>query len=141
MRKTIVVLIAGAVIIAGGLIYYFTHAFERTGEQGIGAQASALPQLLQNISYPDPQTEPFAVIEHADVNPYGINTFLNQEVEIAKREQQLRLISEAGFAWIRQEFPWQDIEIHKRGDFIDRRNDPNGVDAWAKYDNIVELAE
>jgi polysaccharide biosynthesis protein PslG len=141
MRKTLVISFAAAVLIAAGLIYYFTHAFELTGEQGIGAQASALPQLLQNLSFADPKTEPFAVIEHADVNPYGINTFLHQEVEIIKREEQLRLISEAGFVWIRQEFPWQDIEIHERGDFVDRRNDPNGVDAWAKYDNIVDLAE
>jgi hypothetical protein len=50
------------------------------------------------------------------------------------------MISEAGFKWIRQEFPWEDIEIHGKGDFEDRRNEPYRS-AWAKYDNIVELAE
>ncbi len=126
---------------AGGLIYYATQAFELTGEEGTGSQVSALPQLAQNILYPPLRLDPYAEIEHADVNPFGINTFLHQEVEVAKRERQVRLISEAGFHWLRQEFPWQDIEIHGRGDFIDRRNDPDGIDAWAKYDNIVELAE
>ncbi|MCP4425485.1 MAG: glycoside hydrolase family 5 protein, partial [Chloroflexi bacterium] len=55
----------------------------------------------------------------------------------------LQLINEAGFRWIRQEFVWEDIEIHGKGDFEDRRNvDSIGVvDAWAKYDNIVEWAE
>jgi hypothetical protein len=57
------------------------------------------------------------------------------------------MIADAGFHWIRQEFPWEDIEIHGKGDFVDRRNDLDGdgqvdpVDAWAKYDNIVALAE
>jgi hypothetical protein len=57
------------------------------------------------------------------------------------------MIADAGFHWIRQEFPWEDIEIHGKGDFVDRRNDLDGdgqvdaVDAWAKYDSIVALAE
>src|SRR5262245_15453687 len=129
MRKSILIVIAVLLLVIAGLTYYATHAFELSGEEGRGGQIAALPQLIQNITYPAPLTEPFAVIDHADVNPYGINTFLHQEVEPAKREQQLKLISEAGFHWIRQEFPWQDIEIAGRGDFIDRRNDPNGVDA------------
>jgi hypothetical protein len=141
-RISTYLLIALIVIaITGGLAYYATHAFELTGEEGIGSQTSALPQLLQNVIYPPLRLEPYADIAHTDGNPYGINTFLHQEVEVAKREEQLRLISEAGFHWIRQEFPWQDIEIHGRGDFTDRRNNPDGIDAWDKYDNIVELAE
>lgn len=83
---------------------------------------------------------------HAGVNPFGINVFLNQEVEVEKRDRSLQMISDAGFAWIRQEFPWEDIEIHGKGDFVDRRNDLDGdgevdsINAWAKYDNIVDLA-
>ncbi|MFW6082710.1 MAG: hypothetical protein ACOC8C_01510, partial [Chloroflexota bacterium] len=69
------------------------------------------------------------------------------EVEEAKRERSLQMIADAGFKWIRQEFPWEDIEIHGKGDYVDRRNDLTGdgevdpVDAWAKYDNIVSLSE
>ena len=48
--------------------------------------------------------------------------------------------TDAGFRFMRQEFQWEDIEIHAKGDFVDRRNDEDGVDAWAKYDNIVDLA-
>ncbi|MBZ0308789.1 MAG: hypothetical protein K8I82_22170, partial [Anaerolineae bacterium] len=60
---------------------------------------------------------------------------------------QMQLVAEAGFGWIRQEFPWEDIEIHGRGDFTDSRNDLDGdgkvdtISAWDKYDHIVTLTE
>ncbi len=116
-------------------------AFNQTGETQPLSQALGLAQLALNATHPPLQLDPYAAIDYTGVNPYGINTFLQQEVEPAKRDEQLRLISEAGFHWIRQEFPWADIEISRRGDFVDRRNDPTGVDAWAKYDDIVSLAE
>jgi hypothetical protein len=50
------------------------------------------------------------------------------------------MIADAGFHWVRQEFPWEDIEIHGKGDFEDRRHEPHRS-AWEKYDNIVDLAE
>jgi hypothetical protein len=50
------------------------------------------------------------------------------------------MAAEAGYQWLRQEFPWEDIEIHGKGDFEDRRHEPYRS-AWAKYDQIVELAE
>jgi hypothetical protein len=82
-----------------------------------------------------------APIAYSGVSPFGVNTFLEQEVEPAKRERQMQMIAAAGFKWIRQEFAWADIEIAAKGDFTDRRNDPRGVDAWAKYDDIVALAQ
>lgn len=96
---------------------------------------------------PRPETASYVPIDHTGVNPFGINVFLNQEVEPWKRERTVQMVAEAGFHWLRQEFPWEDIEIHGKGDFTDRRNDLDGdgevdpVDAWAKYDQIVELAE
>jgi hypothetical protein len=104
-------------------------------------------QLAANILHPQPQTAPDVPVAHAGVNPFGINVFLNQEVEPEKRERSVQMIADAGFHWLRQEFPWEDIEIHGKGDFVDRRNDLDGdgqvdaVDAWAKYDQIVGLAE
>ena len=138
--------LATLVILAGvGLIaargWLRQQAFDFTGEESLGPQLLGTAQLALNLTTPPLDLQPDAPIRFAGVNPYGINTFLQQEVDPAKRDEQLSLISEAGFRWIRQEFPWQDIEIHGRGDFIDRRNDPNGIDAWAKYDNIVSLAK
>ncbi len=111
-----------------------------TGEESPAGQLRGFVEYLGNFTRAMPQTRPEIVPALAQVNPYGVNTFLQQEVEPAKREQQARLIAEAGFHWIRQEFPWEDIEIHGRGDFEDRRHEPYRS-AWEKYDHIVELAE
>ncbi len=122
-------------------------AFERTGEEEFLSQARGLLQWAANPLHPSPDTADYAPMAHAGVNPFGINVFLNQEVEEAKRDRSLQMIADAGFRWVRQEFPWEDIEVHGKGDFVDRRNDLTGdgqvdpIDAWAKYDNIVELAE
>ncbi len=114
--------------------------FELTGESESLPQVRGLFQYLSNLARPAPQTDDFAIIAHAGVNPFGVNTFLQQEVEPAKRERQMQMIRDAGFRWIRQEFTWEDIEIHGKGDFEDRRNDPPRS-AWEKYDHIVDLAE
>ncbi|MCZ7542878.1 MAG: cellulase family glycosylhydrolase [Anaerolineae bacterium] len=117
-----------------------------TGEEAPLAQVRGLVEYLGNFTRQQPQLDTSTRPAHADVNPYGVNTFLQQEVEPAKRERQVQMIAEAGFHWLRQEFPWEDIEIHGRGDFVDRRNDldgdgqPDPVNAWAKYDDIVDLA-
>jgi hypothetical protein len=118
-----------------------------TGEEQPLAQVRGMVEWLGNFTRLQPNTAPMTPIDHVAVNPFGINTFLEQEVEPEKRERQVQMIADAGFHWLRQEFPWEDIEIHGRGDFIDRRNDldgddvPDPVDAWAKYDQIVDLAE
>jgi hypothetical protein len=121
--------------------------FGVTGEEELPGQIRGLVQRGTDFLHPEPDTARYAAMPHADVNPFGINVFLNQEVEESKRDRSLQMVADAGFKWIRQEFPWEDIEIHGKGDFVDRRNDVDGdgeldaVDAWAKYDNIVTLAE
>jgi hypothetical protein len=50
------------------------------------------------------------------------------------------MAANAGYHWLRQEFPWEDIEIHGKGDFEDRRHEPYRS-AWEKYDQIVAAAE
>ncbi len=124
-----------------GLIY--NALWELTGEETPLAQMRGFVEYLGNFTRPQPNTAPDVPIQHVEVSPYGVNTFLQTEVEPAKRERQVQMIADAGFKWIRQQFPWEDIEIHGRGDFNDRRNvDAVGViSAWDKYDNIVDLAE
>ncbi|MEA3375582.1 MAG: hypothetical protein U9R72_05220 [Chloroflexota bacterium] len=121
--------------------------FERTGEEKLLGQLRGILQRATDFLHPQVDTADYAPMPHAGVNPFGVNVFLNQEVEEEKRDRSLQMIADAGFGWIRQEFPWEDIEVHGKGDFVDRRNDLDGdgeidpVDAWAKYDNIVDLAE
>ena len=114
----------------------------QTGEDSPGSQLRAVWNLALEQTRPPLQLAPDAKIDYYDglTGAPGVNTFLHQEVEETKRAQQLQMVADAGFQWIRQPFPWQDIEIHGKGDFEDRRNEPH-ISAWAKYDNIVGLAE
>lgn len=77
-------------------------------------------------------------IDHTDVNPLGVNIFLEKEVDPANVEKSLQMVQDAGLEWVRQNFLWNDIEISGKGDFMDRRGPGPWVDAWAKYDRIVE---
>lgn len=114
--------------------------WRHTGEEELLAQIKGFTDLLSDRLRPPLTLAPDVEIQHADVNPFGVNTFLEQEAEPAKRELAIRMAAEAGFHWLRQEFPWEDIEIHGKGDFEDRRHEPYRS-AWEKYDHIVETAE
>ena len=95
-----------------------------TGEEALLPQVRGVFQLVSGLTRPQPKTRPHVPVSHTDVCPFGVNVFLEQEVEPEKRERTLQMISEAGFKWIRQEFPWEDIEIHGQGDIEDRRHEP-----------------
>lgn len=69
--------------------------------------------------------------------PVGVNTFLEQEVESAKRRRALAMARDAGFGAIRQQFPWAEIEPDAKGVYWDARW---GRSTWDKYDEIVDLA-
>jgi len=114
--------------------------FGVTGEESLPAQLRGGFEWLGNLTRPRLETQDMVPVNHTGMSPYGVNVFLEQEVEPAKREQSVRMVAEAGFHWIRQEFPWEDIEIHGKGDFEDRRHEPYRS-AWEKYDNIVDLAD
>jgi len=109
-----------------------------TGEEEPTAQVKALGALGASLFQPARDTQPYAAIEQVGVNPYGVNTFLEQEVEEAKVRRSLEMVRDAGFGWIRQEFPWEDIEISAKGDFWDHQWDHS---AWDKYDRIVDISQ
>ncbi|MDX1614098.1 MAG: hypothetical protein R3300_07280 [Candidatus Promineifilaceae bacterium] len=139
MRGRIVPLAALSLLLLG-LWPNAGSLYELTGEESLPGQVRGLAQWFYTAARPQPQQAPAADPTPAAISPFGMNTFLEQEVLPEVRARSLALLSEAGFGYIRQQFPWEDIEIHAKGDFIDRRNVPEGIDAWAKYDNIVELA-
>ena len=109
-----------------------------TGEEDLKEQIKGTLALAYlKLSQPAVKTEPLTPMPFTGLCPYGVNTFLEQEVEVTKIERSLQMLSQSGFCWIRQEFPWEDIEISAKGDYWDHKWD---VDAWAKYDRIVNLA-
>ena len=80
--------------------------FNWTGEEDpIEQVKGAGALLLLRLTQPPIETKPFVPIAHTGVNPYGVNTFLEQEVEEEKVRLSLEMIRDAGFKSIRQEFP------------------------------------
>lgn len=146
LRKHWFFVTLGTIIVGGLAIWQFGRSalnnwvIYQTGETALPAQIRALGLAALYRLHAQPELQPGNRPQLAAVNPYGINTFLEQEVEPAKREQQFKLLAQAGFYWARQEFPWYDIEIHGKGDFEDRRHAPTRS-AWEKYDQIVALSQ
>jgi hypothetical protein len=152
-KNSIAAGLAAIVLLAGLWLDLRSHGlawellWNLTGETSPQGQLLGATQYLANYTRNAPRTDATTEIQHIPENPFGVNTFLQTEALPENRDRQLAMIEEAGFGWIRQEFPWEDIEIHARGDFTDRRNDLNGdgqpdeISAWEKYDNIVDLAE
>jgi hypothetical protein len=132
-------------LFARGRVWQFLYY--QTGEETPFAQVRGAIELLGNLIRSQPDTAPLTPIQHKNDIPFGINTFLQKEVEEPKIRAMLQMINEAGFAWLRQEFPWEDLEVDGRGQFSDTRNDYNGdgikdtIDAWQKYDRMVNLTE
>jgi hypothetical protein len=142
MHKYIWPIIAVLVVVIG-LAAWASNSrdlFYVTGEEDPLPQLTGVTQFAFNLVRPPLQLADDVPVTHAGVNPFGVNTFLQNEVDPHKRHLAMELVANAGFSWIRQEFPWEDIEIHGPGDFVDRRHDPPRP-AWEKYDHIVDLAE
>jgi len=135
------ILIIAIVVLIVSLWPDANSLYDLTGEEAWRGQLAGVVHWINTAVRPQPELATQADINYGDISPQGVNTFLQQEVEPEKRAKSLEMAKAAGFNFIRQEFQWEDIEIHGKGDFIDRRNDSAGVDAWAKYDNIVDLAE
>jgi polysaccharide biosynthesis protein PslG len=79
---------------------------------------------------------PLRTIPDTDVNPYGANFFLQYEAEPWKVDKTLQMAREAGLGWVKQHFPWEDIELRK-GKFW---NDQLNKSTWEKYDRIVDTS-
>ena len=145
LRQTMLLWIG--LLILGGLIFLLvqlplarTWLWQQTGEEALAAQLKGVSDLAAAWLRPQLDLAPTVAIQHRDLNPFGVNVFLEQEVEAAKRERAVQMAAAAGFHWLRQEFTWEDIEIHGKGDFEDRRHQPYRS-AWDKYDHMVALAE
>lgn len=81
-------------------------------------------------------TAPVEQSQHIPANPYGVNVFLHKEVEAWKIEQTLKMVADANIQWVKQQFPWQEIEFQKNYFHDDKWN----KSAWEKFDRIVDLA-
>jgi polysaccharide biosynthesis protein PslG len=98
---------------------------------------------LDNAWYRGVVTAPTAgVSEYAANATLGVNLFNVQfEPDPAVVERSFAETAKIGATVARIQMPWEDVEIHARGDFEDRRNPEHIRNAWEKYDHIVAMAE
>ena len=113
--------------------------FDLTGEERFFPGVKGLSDITADWMRPEVTLAEQMPAAHSGVNPFGVNVFLEQEPSPDVRETVVKMASEAGYRWLRQEFVWEDIEIHGKGDYVDRRHEPFRS-AWEKYDHIVDLA-
>ena len=71
-----------------------------------------------------------------------MNTFLHKEVDSWKKDKTMQMAKDLGVGWIKQQFPWAEIQFSPSSDpKIGYWDNKNGQSAWTKYDNIVSLAQ
>ncbi|MFM7679810.1 MAG: cellulase family glycosylhydrolase, partial [Roseiflexaceae bacterium] len=80
-------------------------------------------------------------ILYADQQYLGVNLFnIQYEPDPAVVTRSFATAQQLGARYARMQMPWEDVEIHGRGDFEDRRNPEHIRSAWEKYDAIVAEA-
>ena len=106
----------------------------RFGQVAGLSTAAALAGACTLTEEPPPER----TIPHTGGNPWGVNTFLHKEVEDWKKDLSLRMIRDAGIGWIKQQFPWEEIEQPRKGQYWDTKYSQV---TWAKFDDLVARAE
>ena len=71
--------------------------YDLTGEEALPAQLRGVVHWMYTAIRPQPDLASGAQITHAELRPFGMNTFLQQEVLPEVREQSLNMLKEAGF--------------------------------------------
>jgi len=79
-------------------------------------------------------------VRWADVPQLGVNLHnIQYEPDPAVVTRTLEAAQALGARTVRLQLPWDDVEIHGKGDFVDRRHMP-ARSAWEKYDFIIAEA-
>ncbi|MDW8212892.1 MAG: cellulase family glycosylhydrolase [Roseiflexaceae bacterium] len=95
-------------------------------------------EVNRGVTYSPPATP----ILWADVPQIGVNAYnLQFEPDAAHVTRTLEMARAMGAHFVRIQMPWDDVEIHGKGDFVDRRNSDQARSSWEKYDFIVAEAQ
>lgn len=108
-----------------------------TGETDRRQQLQGLLLATVPIKQADARTADFVPVRPTGGRPFGVNTFLQWQPSPERFDRSFDLLQEAGVTWIRQQFPWSDIEIPSKGQYVNSY----GRSTWEKYDRMVDLAE
>jgi polysaccharide biosynthesis protein PslG len=97
----------------------------------------AIVALYSSATWQPRATADDAALRFTVTNRLGVNAFLEQEVDPARRQLSLRMARDAGFHWVRQQFAWAALEPDQKGSFVGQY----GESTWDVYDDIVSAAE
>ncbi len=93
-----------SLLILSGLAFFALHSpparawlWQHTGEEEFAAQVKGLSDLLSARLRPPLDLAPDVAMPDANVNPFGVNVFLEQEADPAKRELAVQMAAEAGY--------------------------------------------
>lgn len=112
---------------------------------GVAVVVIVVAVIIVVVSFPfdqafaaQPTPTPARTIPFTDVNPYGADFLLDTEAEEWKVEKTLEMAHAAGIGWVKQEFPWEDLQLSPgpNGYWDSRLNQST----WDKYDRIVDIA-
>ena len=117
----------------------------RAASAGIAASIVIIALITVLVSFPfdqllaaQPAPAPRRTIPFTDVNPFGADFLLDTEAEEWKIDKTLEMAHEAGIGWVKQQFPWEDLQLAPGPDgYWDSRLNES---TWTKYDRIVNLA-
>src|SRR3954451_25275495 len=121
-RPTLIAGLLGVVSVAlAAFLLLFVPGYDRLIEMGSVEWRDDAIATYSHMTAPRLDTADDTQVSPTASNPVGVNTFLEQEPDPAARRRSMQLIHDAGVAWVRQEFPWKDIEQQGRGNFTDRK--------------------
>ncbi len=95
---------------------------------GGGLAEADEPSGEAETSSPDGYTPTVDLDQVMSSPDYGVQVFLFWREEVADRD--LRLVEEAGLRWVKQEFPWREVEGHAKGAW-----------QWETTDRIMDQIE
>src|SRR4051794_5273964 len=84
-------------------------------------------------------------VPRGGVNTYALHLEVVTPAQRATNDNKVartfQMIQDAGFHFVRVQFPWEDIEVCGKGQFHDDcRSSTKGQSTWTKYDYIVQQA-
>lgn len=128
------VLVASALVLVSLVLVYRQPLWDRldleTRHKIVAIWSRMTARRVETAN--DVQTSP------AVQNRIGANVFLDQEVNPLDRRRTLDMLKSAGVGWVRQQFPWKEIERDAKGNYWDHKWN---VDAWANYDSVVDVTQ
>jgi hypothetical protein len=123
-------IVSQSIAVTGSFLFVFGLLLSAcAGNRVADADSSQTVTDLTTEESPQAVYHPTVEVDKVMSSPdYGVQVFLFWREEVADRD--LQLVEEAGFRWVKQEFPWREVEGHAKG-----------VWQWDTSDRMIDQIE